>query len=198
MAEKDPGPLLAGRKAPRYAITAASGAVEPLTRKLAIGCTTVISATGCYLRTDDRFSVGSLLDLRIEWQGETFESRALVAHASAQGMGLGFFDVQEPYAATLKRFLHALEVVSAGRQAARPTAREIQIIQLLAQGKGNKEIAHELGLSVRTVETHRAHVMRKLRVRSLIQLVYYAMDHGIAPQRKGPIVASTPSQERKA
>jgi DNA-binding NarL/FixJ family response regulator len=64
-----------------------------------------------------------------------------------------------------------------------PTAREIEIIQLLAQGRRNREIADELGISVRTVEAHRLNVMRKLRVRSLIELVYYAMDHGFLPKR---------------
>lgn len=59
------------------------------------------------------------------------------------------------------------------------TPREIEIIQLLVEGRSNKEMARELGLSVRTVESHRLHVMQKLHVRSLIQLVYHALDHGI-------------------
>ena len=63
------------------------------------------------------------------------------------------------------------------------TPREIEILNLLAEGKSNKQIAAELGISVRTVESHRAHVMRKLHVRSLVGLVYYAMDHGIVARR---------------
>ena len=62
-----------------------------------------------------------------------------------------------------------------------PTPREIEIIQLLTEGKANRQIASELGISVRTVEAHRARVMRKLHVRSLVELVYYAIDTGIAP-----------------
>lgn len=64
------------------------------------------------------------------------------------------------------------------------TAREIEIIQLLAEGKKNKQIATELGISARTVESHRSHIKRKLHVSSLVGLLYYAMDHGIVPQRK--------------
>jgi len=63
------------------------------------------------------------------------------------------------------------------------TPREIEIIQLLAEGRSNKQMAQELGLSVRTVESHRLHVMRKLHVRSLVQLLYYAMDHSIVSRR---------------
>ena len=61
------------------------------------------------------------------------------------------------------------------------TPREIEIVQLLAEGKSNKQIAAELGISVRTVEAHRQHVMQKLRIRSVVELVFYAMHHGIAP-----------------
>lgn len=65
-----------------------------------------------------------------------------------------------------------------------PTAREVEIIELLAKGKSNKQIALELAISVRTVEAHRRHIMQKLHIRSLVQLVYYAMDRGIAAQPK--------------
>ncbi len=73
---------------------------------------------------------------------------------------------------------------SVERRHSEPTARELEIIELLARGKSNKQIAIELGISVRTVEAHRCHVMQKLRVRSVVDLVYYAMDHGIIPQRQ--------------
>lgn len=67
-----------------------------------------------------------------------------------------------------------------------PTPRETEIIQLLAEGRSNKQIANELGISVRTVEAHRAHVMRKLHLPSLVELLYYAMDHGIVGKRNRP------------
>ncbi|HXU49191.1 MAG TPA: response regulator transcription factor [Candidatus Binatia bacterium] len=63
------------------------------------------------------------------------------------------------------------------------TPRELDVVQLLAEGKSNKQIAAELAISVRTVEVHRSHVMRKIHVRSVVGLVYYAMDHGIVPRR---------------
>jgi DNA-binding NarL/FixJ family response regulator len=66
------------------------------------------------------------------------------------------------------------------RVAARTTPREIEIIRLLAQGKSNKEIAAELGIAVRTVETHRAKIMFKLGLHSLAELIHYAIRHGIA------------------
>jgi DNA-binding NarL/FixJ family response regulator len=55
------------------------------------------------------------------------------------------------------------------------TPRERDIVRLLAEGKSNKEVANLLGLSVRTAETHRANVMRKLGVSSLAELVRYAV-----------------------
>ena len=69
-----------------------------------------------------------------------------------------------------------------GRQAADPNAaipkltpREREIIQLLAEGHRNKKIAQKLGISVKTVETHRTTVMRKIGVKSIVELVRYAV-----------------------
>jgi DNA-binding NarL/FixJ family response regulator len=61
----------------------------------------------------------------------------------------------------------------------RLTPRERQIVQLLAEGKSNKEVAAKLGLSVKTAETHRTNVMRKLELRSLSDLVRYAVRNRI-------------------
>jgi DNA-binding NarL/FixJ family response regulator len=55
------------------------------------------------------------------------------------------------------------------------TASERQIVQLLAEGKTNKEVAAALNIAVKTVETHRAHVMRKLGLHSISDLVRYAV-----------------------
>lgn len=60
-------------------------------------------------------------------------------------------------------------------QPIRPTAREVQVIGLLAQGKSNKESASILNISTRTVESYRARVMRKLEVKSTAELVRYAI-----------------------
>jgi DNA-binding NarL/FixJ family response regulator len=55
------------------------------------------------------------------------------------------------------------------------TYRECEIVQLLATGKSNKEAANALGISVKTVETHRATIMRKLGFSSIAELVRYAV-----------------------
>ena len=55
------------------------------------------------------------------------------------------------------------------------TAREREIVQMLAEGKSNKEIGERLSISVKTVETHRANVMRKLGINSIVELVHYAI-----------------------
>jgi DNA-binding NarL/FixJ family response regulator len=55
--------------------------------------------------------------------------------------------------------------------------REREVTRLLAEGKNNKEVATALALSVRTVETHRANIMRKLELTSIVGLVHYAVRH---------------------
>lgn len=59
------------------------------------------------------------------------------------------------------------------------TAREREIVRQLAAGKSNKEVGLALGISTRTCEVHRAAVMRKLRLRSLAEIVRYAIRSGI-------------------
>jgi DNA-binding NarL/FixJ family response regulator len=57
------------------------------------------------------------------------------------------------------------------------TSRERQVLQLLAEGRSNKEAASTLGISVMTVETHRANIMHKLEAHSIAELVHYAVRH---------------------
>ena len=59
------------------------------------------------------------------------------------------------------------------------TPREREIVQLLAEGKSNKETASVLGISIKTVETHRATTMHKLRLESFADLVRYAIRNKI-------------------
>ncbi len=59
------------------------------------------------------------------------------------------------------------------------TQREREVIQLLAEGKGNKEVANTLGIGVRTAETHRTNIMRKLDCHSFSDLVRYAIRNSI-------------------
>jgi DNA-binding NarL/FixJ family response regulator len=62
---------------------------------------------------------------------------------------------------------------------ARLTAREREVVQLLAEGKTSKEVAVVLNLSVKTAETHRTNVMRKLDLHSVADLVRYAVQNNI-------------------
>jgi len=59
------------------------------------------------------------------------------------------------------------------------TPREREIVQLLAEGKSTKEVAVALGLSVKTAETHRSNIMRKLQLHSVSDLVLYAVRNNI-------------------
>jgi DNA-binding NarL/FixJ family response regulator len=61
----------------------------------------------------------------------------------------------------------------------RLTSREREIVQLLSKGRASKEVASLLGISVKTAETHRANIMRKLGIHSVSQLVRYAVRHQI-------------------
>lgn len=59
------------------------------------------------------------------------------------------------------------------------TGREIEVLKLIVQGNTNRQIAEKLGLSVRTVESHRANIMSKLNLRNRVELVRYAAAHGL-------------------
>ena len=61
----------------------------------------------------------------------------------------------------------------------RLTPREREIVQLLSEGKSSKEVAVTLEISVKTSETHRANIMRKLEIHSISQLVRYAVRNQI-------------------
>ncbi len=59
------------------------------------------------------------------------------------------------------------------------TSREIQIIQLIAQGMTNREIAEELSLSVNTANTHRKNILRKLEIKNTALLIRFAIENKI-------------------
>ncbi len=61
----------------------------------------------------------------------------------------------------------------------RLTAREREVLQLISEGKSNREIAEQLFLSVKTDETHKANVMNKLELRTKVDLIKYALRKGI-------------------
>ena len=61
----------------------------------------------------------------------------------------------------------------------RLTSREVEILQLVAEGKANKQTAAELGISIKTVEKHRQHLMKKLDIHDTASLTRYAIASGI-------------------
>lgn len=66
------------------------------------------------------------------------------------------------------------------------TSRELEVLQLIAEGKANKETADQLGISVKTVEKHRGHLMEKLGIHNTAGLTRYAMEAGVIESRARP------------
>jgi DNA-binding NarL/FixJ family response regulator len=61
----------------------------------------------------------------------------------------------------------------------RLTVREVEVLQLVAEGQANKQVADTLGISIKTVEKHRQHLMNKLNIHETAGLTRYAIGHGI-------------------
>jgi DNA-binding NarL/FixJ family response regulator len=78
-------------------------------------------------------------------------------------------------AATIKNAL------SVRRSLVTLTPRQIEVLRLVAEGRRTREIASELKLSVKTVESHRGELMKRLGVRDVVSLVHYAMRVGLVP-----------------
>ena len=64
------------------------------------------------------------------------------------------------------------------------TPRERDVLRGIANGRTNKEIASEYGISHRTVETHRENIMRKLAIHTVAGLTRYAIDHGLTKEKQ--------------
>jgi DNA-binding NarL/FixJ family response regulator len=78
------------------------------------------------------------------------------------------------------RFLRPASIPAPGEmRTSRLTSREREIVQLLSEGRSSKEVASSLGISVKTAETHRANIMRKLEFHSVSELVRYAVRNEI-------------------
>jgi DNA-binding NarL/FixJ family response regulator len=65
------------------------------------------------------------------------------------------------------------------KKSAQLTSREMEVLQLIAEGKANKETASELGIGIKTVEKHREHLMAKLDIHDTAGLTRYAISTGI-------------------
>ncbi len=57
--------------------------------------------------------------------------------------------------------------------------REKEVVQLVAMGYKNREVAEKLGIAAKTVETHRANIMNKLALRNVAQVIHYAIRKGL-------------------
>ena len=78
--------------------------------------------------------------------------------------------------------IHPLSPDRAGgfkKKAVPLTAREMEVLQLIAEGKANKETADELGIGIKTVEKHREHIMQKLDIHDTAGLTRYAISAGV-------------------
>jgi DNA-binding NarL/FixJ family response regulator len=101
--------------------------------------------------------------------------RHLVDAIEALGRKKPFFTTKASET-LLEEFLESSPAI---RETTVLTAREREIVQLLAEGKVNKEISSTLCISIRTVETHRATIMRKLKINSIVELVHYAIRNNL-------------------
>ena len=105
-------PVVAGerfpkvRTLPRYPIRALAEILEPVSRRRVTGWTSTISDAGCLVRAADAMDAGTIVQLRIQQQGITFETWARVASTlPEEGMGLAFFDMAPPQRELLKKWM---------------------------------------------------------------------------------------------
>ena len=92
------------------------------------------------------------------------------------------------------------EFVSSGGKKepfAQLTSREREVLVLIAEGQSNKEIADKLGIGVRTIETHRERIMRRLNIHSVAGLTKYAIANGLVSLAGGPGAASGAAPQRR-
>ena len=102
----------------------------------------------------------------------------LIAAIHAIGEGKSFFS--PGVRRILKEdFMHQLAKLGVEDTYELLTPREREVLQLVAEGKSNKEVANLLNLSLYTVETHRTHILQKLNLHSVPELILYAVRKGI-------------------
>jgi len=112
----------------------------------------------------------------------------LIKQTSAQFLTEAIREVQKgntffsPSIAQRRRHRNQESLDRKGRLKARTvrlSSREAEVLQLIAEGKPNKQVAAELGISIKTVEKHRDHLMRKLDIHDTAGLTRYAIEAGI-------------------
>ena len=150
-----------------------------------------------------------LLRRRLDWPVIALSHREDVRSA-VEAMKLGAFDfltrpvdAEELLSAVAEASLALARAARtnearalAERQVARLTPRELDIALALCRGQPNKIVAHQLGISVRTVEAHRSNIMMKLRLRSLPELVLLLTEAGLSLGPAAAEPAAPPSSRR--
>jgi DNA-binding NarL/FixJ family response regulator len=104
--------------------------------------------------------------------------KALVTGVEALMDGRPFF-TSKVARLVLEGFLRSPERENGNAASPGLSPREREIVQLLAEGKSNKEVARALGITVKTAETHRGNIMRKMQFSSLSDLIRYAIRNNI-------------------
>jgi DNA-binding NarL/FixJ family response regulator len=105
---------------------------------------------------------------------------ALIAAQAGAAIRAGAEDL------VLKTHLRGLEALISNALAARRplqalTERQIQVLKLVSDGHRTRDVANQLGLSVKTVESHRSEIMRRLHIHDVVSLVRYAIRVGLIP-----------------
>ncbi len=106
-------------------------------------------------------------------------ARSLSAAVEALQRGQSFVTSQIADRPVEGRFVERDPTMLANVGRNRLTPRELEIVQYLAEGKTSKEVSSLLGISVKTTETHRSNIMRKLNFHSVSQLVMYAVRNNL-------------------
>jgi DNA-binding NarL/FixJ family response regulator len=124
-----------------------------------------------YTMHDDETLIKDALHAKVRgYLLKTGEDTELVAAVEALGKGKTYFS-QRVAECLLEDFLSSDKVVTSQTL----TQREREVVQLVAEGQSNKSIASRWGVSIKTVDSHRTSAMRKLNLRSAVDLARYAI-----------------------
>lgn len=139
-------------------------------------------AKGIVLRQQPWATVAEAL--RLALRGQEYLAPELVARAASgvQSSMPPMSGSLSPMSGSLPPMSDSIPVRTTNRGLERLTARERQIFDLIVNGYKNQEIATLLGVSIKTVETHRASINRKLSVHSTGQMIRFAATQGLIPQ----------------
>jgi len=110
----------------------------------------------------------------------------LLKQTSSHNLSVAIREVQKGntfFSTSISKRLHDQKVPAKGKvlrkKVASLSSREMEVLQLIAEGKANKETASELGISIKTVEKHRQNLMAKLNIHEISGLTRYAIGAGI-------------------